>query len=203
VFTNGSFTTAHPLDLKAKVARALTEFANKVGMPDFLLSDGSPKIAGPRTDFMKEVSCLKIKLKQSEVGQSNQNYGAEREIGELKKQWRNCMLKRKVSPCLWDYGLVYETNILNRTPRRQQQRTGIEVVTGKTPDISEWIDIEFYDRVWYYDQKKIEIDGSDAASRDCSVLHTGLAATNVIGYYLSLEKLLPVLQSNTLYATTI
>ncbi len=35
-----------------------------------------------------------------------------------------------------------------------------KIVTGETPDISEWIDFEFYDRVWYYDQKKIEIDGS-------------------------------------------
>ncbi len=91
---------------------------------------------------MKEVNRLKIKLKQSEVGRSNQNYAAEREIGELKKRWRNCMLKRKVPPRLWDYGLVYETNILNRIPRGQQQRTGIEIVTGKTPDI---IDFEFYD----------------------------------------------------------
>ena len=31
---------------------------------------------------------------------------------------------------------------------------------GETPDISEWLDFEFYDRVWYYDQNKIEIDGS-------------------------------------------
>ena len=70
------------------------------------------------------------------------------------------MLKCKVPPRLWDYGLVYETNILNRIPRGQQQRTGIEIVTGETPDISEFIDFEFYDRVWYYDQKKIEVDGS-------------------------------------------
>ena len=69
---------------------------------------------------------------------------AEREIRELKKQWRNCMLRQKVPPRLWDYGLVYETNILNRIPRGQQQRTGIEVVTGKTPDISDWIDFKFY-----------------------------------------------------------
>ena len=64
-------------------------------------------------------------------------------------------------PRLWEYGLVYETNILNRIHRGQQQRTGIEIVTGETPDISEWIVFELYDRVWYYyDQKKIEIDGS-------------------------------------------
>jgi hypothetical protein len=34
------------------------------------------------------------------------------------------------------------------------------MVTGKTPGISEWIDFEFYYRVWYSDQKKIEIDRS-------------------------------------------
>jgi hypothetical protein len=98
------------------------------------------------------VNRLKIKLKRSEVGRSNQNYAAEREIGELKK--------RKVTPRLLDYGLVHETNILNRIPRGQQQRTGIEIVTGKTPGISEWIDFEFYNQEWYDDQKKIEIDGS-------------------------------------------
>ncbi len=122
-----SCIAVHLLDSKAKVAQALTKFADNVSVPDSLLSDGSPEIVGPRTDFMKEVSCLKIKLKQSEVGRSNQNYAAEREVEELKKQCRNCMLKRKVPPRLFDYGLGYETNILNRIPRGQhQQRTGIE-----------------------------------------------------------------------------
>jgi hypothetical protein len=93
VFTNGSFTTVHPLDSKAKVAQALTEFANDVGIPNSLLSDGALEIVGPRTDFRKEVDRLKIRLKRSEVGRSNQNYAAEREIGVLKKRWRNRMLK--------------------------------------------------------------------------------------------------------------
>lgn len=63
-------------------------------------------------------------------------------------------------PRLWDYGLIYKTNILNRIPRGQQQRNGIKLITGKTSDISEWLNFEFYNRVWYYDQKKIEIDES-------------------------------------------
>jgi hypothetical protein len=98
-------------------------------------------MVGPKTEFMKEVNRMKIRRKCSEVGRrSNQNYTAEREIGELKKWRRNRMLKRKVPPRLWDYGLFYETNILNRIPRGREQRTGIEIVTGETPDISEWID---------------------------------------------------------------
>lgn len=61
---------------------------------------------------------------------------------------------------MWGYGLIYKTNILNRIPRGQQQRNGIKLITGKTSDISEWLDSNFTNRVWYYDQKKIEIDGS-------------------------------------------
>jgi hypothetical protein len=68
VFTNGSFTTVHPLDSNAKVAQALTEFTDDVGIPDSLLSDGAPEIVGPRTNFMEEVNRLKIRLKRSEAG---------------------------------------------------------------------------------------------------------------------------------------
>ena len=131
MLTNGSFTTVHPLDSKAKIARALTEFADEVSIPDSLLSDGVPKIVGPRTDFMKEVSRFKIKLKRSKVGQSNQNYAAEREIGELKKRWRNRMLKRKVPPRLWDYGLLNETNILNRILTDSSSALGLKLLLAK------------------------------------------------------------------------
>jgi hypothetical protein len=31
-------------------------------------------------------------------------------------------------------------------------RSGYEQVTGETPDISEWLDFEFYDLVWWWDQ---------------------------------------------------
>ena len=34
------------------------------------------------------------------------------------------------------------------------------MISGEAPDISsEWLDFEFYDRVWNYDHKKIKIDG--------------------------------------------
>ena len=89
---------------------------------------------------MKEVNRLKVRLKRAEVGRSNQNYAAEREIGELKKRWRNRMVRKKVPKRLWDYGLIYESGILNRIPRGNNGRTGLEIVTGETPDISEWID---------------------------------------------------------------
>ena len=160
VYTNGSYTTVHPMTSKSRVAETLTEFTDDTGIPDTLTSDGAPEIVGAKTDFMREVNRLKIRLKRAEVGRSNQNYAAEREIGELKKRWRNRMTRKNVPRRLWDYGLIYEAGILNRIPRGNNDRTGLEIVTGETPDISEWIDFEFYDRVWYYDHKKIELDGT-------------------------------------------
>jgi hypothetical protein len=85
IFTNNNFTTVHPLNLEARVAQALTEFTDNVGIPDMLLSDGAAEVTGQHTDFMKKVNRLKIRLRRSEAGRSNQNYAAKREIGKLTK----------------------------------------------------------------------------------------------------------------------
>ncbi len=106
IFTNGNFTTVHPLNLKARVAQTLSGFTDNVGIPDTLLSDGAAEVTGQHTDFMKEVNRLKIRLIRSEAGRSNKNYSAKREISKLKKRWWNRMLKSKVPPQLWDYGLI-------------------------------------------------------------------------------------------------
>ena len=98
IFTNGNFTTVHPLNSKAKVTQALTEITDNVGIPDTLLSDGVAEVTGQHTDFMKEVNRLTIRLRRSEAGRSNQNYAAKRENGELKKRWRNRMHKSKPPP---------------------------------------------------------------------------------------------------------
>ena len=36
--------------------------------------------------------------------------------------------------------------------RGKNNRTGYEEVTGQTPDISEWLDFEFFDLVWWLDR---------------------------------------------------
>ena len=62
------------------------------------------------------------------------------------------MTKKKVPKRLWDFGLVYESELLSRMARGSDHRTGYEEVTGQTPDISEWLDFEFYDLVWWLDR---------------------------------------------------
>ena len=159
IYTNGNFTSVHPMTSKSRVGVTLTEFTDDIGIPDTLTSDGAMEMVGAKTEFMREVNRLKIRLKRAEMGRSNQNFAAEREIGELKKRWRNRMVSKGVPNRLWDYGLIYEVGILNRIPRGSKDRTGLEIVTGQTPDISEWLDFGFYDRVWSYDHKKTDMAG--------------------------------------------
>jgi hypothetical protein len=71
-------------------------------------------------------------------------------IGELKRRWKHHMVVRNVPSRLWDYGLRYEAEIMSRTARGPEGRTGIERITGDSVDISEWLDFKFYDVVWYW-----------------------------------------------------
>jgi hypothetical protein len=62
------------------------------------------------------------------------------------------MQKKNVYSRLWDYGLVYEGMLLTRMSCGNDGRSGYEQVTGETLDISEWLDFEFFDLVWWSDR---------------------------------------------------
>jgi hypothetical protein len=47
--------------------------------------------------------------------------------------------------------------ILSITARGPDNRPGLEEVMGQTINISEWLDFEFYDPVWYWDKKKSDM----------------------------------------------
>ena len=77
---------------------------------------------------------------------------AEGGIREIKRRWYHIMTKKNVPRRLWDYGLIWiaETgNLSVSSSRYAKGRSSIEMITGETPDISEYIDFGFYDWVTY------------------------------------------------------
>ena len=58
---------------------------------------------------------------------------------------------------LWDYGIVHIAEVQSLLARGPDQRLGIEKVMGQTVDISEWLNFDFYDHVWYWDQPKTDM----------------------------------------------
>ena len=152
VYTNGKFTAVYPWKLKSDVGQTLSDFCADVGIPEQLTADLAGEQSGMGTDFLATVRQLRIDMHWTEKGRKNQNHHAEREIGILKERWKQRMTQKAVPKRLWDYGIVYESEILSRISRGHNGRTGYEELTGNTPEIGEWLDFEFYDLVWCHFQ---------------------------------------------------
>ena len=150
VLTNGAFCKVMPSPSKKYAGESLRVFSRDVGIPDKLHCDQAAEHTGPNTEFMNQVRHLDIDVHFSEKGRKNQNAMAERDIGILKQRWQRRMVEMAVPRRLWDYGLQYEAEIMSMMVRGNNERTGYEQITGKTPDISEWLDFAFYERVWYH-----------------------------------------------------
>ena len=131
------------------VGDTLTQFVSDYGAPEHLTFDGASVQTGPRTRFMDAIRKYEIKYHVSGPRRPNEN-PAEQSIHEVKKRWYRIMLKKKVPLRLWDYGFnwVCETeNVCANMSKYADGRTPLEIITGETPDKSEYLDFEFYDWV--------------------------------------------------------
>ena len=144
-------TSVHPITSKAQVGQALETFTDDVGIPAKLIFDGAGEQTGDNTDFQKTIRRLHINWRLTEPYSPWQNR-AEDAIRELKRRWKRTRLKTGASPRLWDYGLTHEARILSLIARGPNGRTPYEAVVHETPDISEYLDFDFYDPVWYIDR---------------------------------------------------
>jgi hypothetical protein len=151
MFTNGKYMKVVPTASQKEAAESLIDFTDDVGILETLVMDSATEFTGKHTDFIKQARQMRIKLHTAEQGRKNQNHVAEWEIGVLLKCWKLWMQKKNVYSRLWDYGLVYEGNLLTRMSCGNNGKSGYEQVTGKTPNISKWLDFEFYDLVWWWD----------------------------------------------------
>ena len=149
VFTDNRLTKVYPTPGRTKLdaANALRAFIQDVGVPEVLTADLAPEMTNKDSDFMKLVRRHEIRMHWIEKGQHYQNHRVEQEIGILKQRWRNRAVDEQIPSRIWDYGLEYEAEILSRMSRGLDGQTGIEQLTGVTPDISEWLDFTFYDLV--------------------------------------------------------
>ena len=154
VFSNDSyFAKIYPMDTKSKAGSALREFCREFGIPQSLTFDGSKEQTMPGTEFMKTIRQYGIDYHISEADLHNQN-PAEGVIREIRKKWYRTMVRKRVPKQLWDYGVVWCSEIMSLTHSSAGSISGcipLENVTGETPDISEYLDLGFYDHVWYKD----------------------------------------------------
>ena len=154
IFTHKcGFAAVYPIDTMSgdSIGYSLQDFINDFGVPEFLTFDGHLSQTSRGSLFMKNIRKHDIKYHISSPRRPNEN-PAEGGIREVKRRWYRIMTKKRVPRRLWDYGLVWicETgNLTVSSSRYAKGRTALEIITGETPDISEYLDFGFYDWVTY------------------------------------------------------
>ena len=140
-----------PQRLKSEAGFSLQEFLQDIGIPRHIHTDVAKEMTlGTWQKVCKEAG---IKTSTSEPYSPWQNR-TEVEIRELKRHVRRLMSRTQTPKQLWDFCTLYTTDLRNRIvrPLRQQHgRTPYEILTGNTPDISEFLEFEWYQPVWYYE----------------------------------------------------
>ena len=129
---------------------SLHQFSQDIRIPTCQITDLTGDHTGKCTEFMQQVRYLDIDITWSEKGHKNQNHIPQDETGILKKCWGRRMIELSIPLGLWDYGFVYEGDILSQMCHHSDQHTGYEMLTSQTPDISEWLNYGFYNLVWYH-----------------------------------------------------
>ena len=114
VFVAEYFVRVHPMPSKANAGRALQVLAEDIGVPNQLVIDGAKEQTGANTDFMKSVQWLKMRIRNLEPYSPWQNR-CETTIGFLKKRWKQMIAQKNVHRRVWDYALVYNSEILSQT----------------------------------------------------------------------------------------
>jgi len=152
LFTNDQgFIKVVPMSHKSDAGHALSELIQDVGIPYHMHTDKAKElILGTWKKVCREHG---IRMSNTEPHAPQQNR-AEGAIQELKRHTSRFMSRTNTPQRLWDFAAVYTAELRNRLALPLYQlhgRTPIDALTGNTPDISEYLDFEWYQPIWIYD----------------------------------------------------
>ena len=134
-----------------QVGYTLNEFIDDYGAPEHLTYDGAAVQTGSKTVFVDTIRRANIRSHVSGPRRPDEN-PTEAAIREVKKKWYRVQAKKGAPDRVADFGISYVCKIGNVTAnssRYAKGRTPLELITGETPDISEYTDFGFYDWVWF------------------------------------------------------
>ena len=149
------FLKCYPMESHAQgpIGDTLSVFIQDVGVVQKLHTDNAPEMVGRKTPFFKKARKEGINLTSIEPKRPDENYG-EILVRMVKIGSARLMLRRKVPMRLWCYAMEYFCDLHSVTVPgmfRNRGRIGYEIVMGSTPDISEYVEFQFYDYCFYWD----------------------------------------------------
>ena len=143
------FTAAYGMENEGQGSLALEDFIRDYGAPYHLRSDNSKMQLG---NFFSAV-CRRYNISQSWVEPHHQHQNpAERRIQDVKRQVNAIMDRTGAPDNLWLLCTLYVVYLLNRTSLESlSDKTPHEAMFGETPDISNLLQFQFFEPVYYYD----------------------------------------------------
>ena len=134
-----------------QVGPTLPRFISEFGIPEQLTMDGAAVQVGRKTTFMDTIRRANIDHHISGPYRPEEN-PAEGGIRELKRRFYRLVIKFGIPMRLWDFVLDYVVDIMNVTVNYSKYADGrvpLEIITGITPDITEYLDFTIYCWVYY------------------------------------------------------
>ncbi|CAJ1965439.1 unnamed protein product [Cylindrotheca closterium] len=152
-FHKSGFYSCHHLSKvdDKQVGPTLKKFIADYGIPEHLTMDGAAVQVGRNTSFMETINRAAINYHISRPYRPEEN-PAEGGIRELKRRFYRLIVKHAIPERLWDFVLDYVVDTMNITAnysRYSDGRVPLEVITGITPDITEYMDFTIYGWVYY------------------------------------------------------
>lgn len=150
IFVNDiGFTHFIPMKLKSDAGQALQEFIHDIGIPSALHIDDAKELTSGHWEHVRKTYGIRQTLAEPYSPFQNR---AEVNIHELKKHTRRLMSKTSTPLRMWDFCAQYVSELRCMTAQplfSLHGRTPYELVTGITPDISEYISFSWYQPVYY------------------------------------------------------
>jgi len=140
-----------PMKSNAEAGNALLEFIQDIGIPSALHTDDAKELTSGKWEQVRKDHGIKQNLAKPYSPFQNRT---EVNIRELKKHVRHIMSRTKTPKRLWDFCSRYVAEIRSLTAQPLYSlhgRTPYELVTGNTPDISEYLAFRWYQPVYYFD----------------------------------------------------
>jgi hypothetical protein len=148
--TDFGYAKITPMAHKSEAGYALQELIRDVGIPKHMHTDDAKELT--LGNWKKVCQEHGIGMSNTEAKSPFQNR-AEGVIGEIKRHTHRFMSRTRSPKRLWDFCAIYAVELRNRLALPLyglHGRTPYELLTGNTPDISEYLEYEWYQPIWIF-----------------------------------------------------
>ena len=147
IFTDGEFVQIIPMISKSGAVTTVERIHREDRVANEIFMDNETEQTGYNTEMQGVSRLARMEVRTIEPYSPWKNK-AEGVIKIIKGKAKRRRVQRNIPKRVWDFRMVWEVEIYYRTAGKDVRPT-LEQLRGDMIDISEWLEFEFYDLVWF------------------------------------------------------